>query len=110
MPEKSGTSPAMHAMLSVHLEGAAPDREREILDQLQAAFPEFPSVRVFPDTWVIRLEGFGLYERVDARLREAARGVPDATVRFLLSPLLSAGPYRGRVSEEAATRLPGMTV
>jgi hypothetical protein len=99
----------MHAMLAVHIEGAEPAREREILDRLPAAFAEYPSVRVFPDTWVIRLEGFGLYERVDGRLRELARGTDDATVRFLLSPLLSAGPYRGRVSADAAAQLPAMT-
>ncbi len=99
----------MHAMLSVHIEGAGPAREREILDLLPSAFADVPSVRVFPDTWVIRLEGFGLYERVDGRLRELARGVADATVRFLFSPLLSAGPYRGRVSADAAAQLPDMT-
>jgi len=99
----------MHAMLAVHIDGAESAREREILDLLPAAFSEFPSVRVFPDTWVIRLEGFGLYERVDGRLRDIARGVADVPVRFLLSPLLSAGPYRGRLSAEAAAQLPDMS-
>jgi hypothetical protein len=59
-------------------------------------------VRVFEQSYVVKLPGNGAYEVMQKALMEAARGFESPTVRFLMSPLQERGVYNGRMSEEAA--------
>jgi len=88
----------MHCLLV--WETDKPEVQAELSQKVCACFEEFESVHIFGNTYVIKIPGNGLYERVQKRLLEAAKAEEQCTLTFIMSPLQRSGRYAGRMKEE----------
>jgi hypothetical protein len=98
----------MHFMVSFEID-APTDRQSSIQDALRACFAEHPHIEAVRQAYVVQVMGYGVYEDVQKRLLETARQLPDAVVRFVMTPLLHRGLYHGRLRAEAAEAINRLT-
>ena len=90
-------------MISFQIE-AESGREEAILGEMVSCFSNYPSVKALCNTFVVQVAGYGKYEGIQRRLLETARTFEEK-VYFLMSPLMPALLYHGRLSKDVAEQV-----